>query len=141
MLWTKQRGTSRSHSSLKTKRPPLPPLLDSTNSVMPFGLHGTPATFQCLVNTILGDCPTFLLASLDEIIVFIPTWEFHMTLPTTVLQCLQTTGLKINPSKSKLWYQELKNLGYIVGHGCFQPQEEKVSVLHQLAASPTKQQV
>lgn len=38
--------------------------------MMPFGLHGAAATFQRLVDTVLGPCEGFTLAYLDDIIVY-----------------------------------------------------------------------
>lgn len=44
--------------------------------VMPFGLHGATTTFQRLVDTILGPC--YVLAYLDDILVYSKTWDQHL---------------------------------------------------------------
>ena len=38
--------------------------------VMPFGLHGAPATFQRMINHVLRDCCSFARAYIDDIVVF-----------------------------------------------------------------------
>lgn len=86
-------------------------------TLMPFGFHGAPATFQRLVKTLLGDCTTFFLAYLDDIIIFSPTWEQHLHHLQTVLHCLQQASLHINPTKSKLAFDKLPYLGYLLGLG------------------------
>lgn len=57
--------------------------------VMPIGLHGTAATFQRLVDTILGPCEGYTLTYLDDILVFSPTWD-----PPGAFQRLQKEGLR-----------------------------------------------
>lgn len=47
-------------------------------TVLPFGLHGAPAMFLWLFDTILGDCEAFSLVYLDNIIIFSLTWEQHL---------------------------------------------------------------
>lgn len=90
--------------------------------VMPFGLHGAPAMFQRLMDTLLGDCTSFSLAYLDDIIIFSPSWEQHLQ---TVLHHLQQAGLRINRTKSKLAFEELLYLGYLVGHVVLRPQHKR----------------
>ncbi|KAL1271128.1 hypothetical protein QQF64_030146 [Cirrhinus molitorella] len=59
--------------------------------VLPFGLHGAPATFQRLIDQILNGL-SFAAAYLDDIVIYSDTWEQH-------LQHLQEVqeGIKIIP--------------------------------------------
>lgn len=94
---------------------------------MPFGLHGVAATFQRLVDTVLGPCEGFTLAYLDDIIVYSKSWDEHLEHLNQVFHQLQRSGLKVNPKKSKLGVQELDNLGYTVGGGRLKPQQRKIN--------------
>lgn len=85
--------------------------------VMPFGLHGAAATFQWLVDTILGPCHGFTLAYIDIIIIYSRTWADHLEHLRRVFHCLRTAGLKDNPKKSHLGFTMPEYLGYIVGGG------------------------
>lgn len=78
---------------------------------MPFDLHGAASTFQRLVDKALVDCQGFARAYLDDIIIGSPDWTTHIQHLRKVFQALQKAGLKANPKKSKLGFQELKYLG------------------------------
>lgn len=45
------------------------------------------------------------------------SWPEHLDHLRQVLRALEKAGLKANPKKSCLGFQELKYLGYIVGQG------------------------
>lgn len=107
---------------------------------MPFGLHGAPATFQRLIDTVLADCATFSLAYLEDIIIFSPMWEQHLQHLWAVLDQLQEAGLRINPRNSKLAFGKLHYLGYLVNYGLLQPQENKVKAIQDVPQPLTKLQ-
>lgn len=61
----------------KEMSPFIPPWGLFSYSVMPFGLPNAPATFQCLVNTVLAGldgCSSYL----DDVVVFSETWGTHV---------------------------------------------------------------
>lgn len=93
---------------------------------MPFGLHGAAATFQRLVDRAPEGCEAFAREYIDDIIISSSNWEEHLQHLHQVLQALNRVGLKVNPSKSRLGFQELKYLGYMVGKGCLKPLPDKV---------------
>ena len=82
---------------------------------MPFGLTNAPATFQRLMESCLGELHLdWCIIYLDDIIVFSKTPEEHLTLLEAVFERLAAAGLKLKPSKCKLFQTSLKYLGHIV---------------------------
>lgn len=86
---------------------------------LPFGLHNAPATFQRLIDTVLGpELQPFVFCYLDDIIVVTSTFEKHIEVLEAVFQRLLEAGLTLNREKSKFCRPELKYLGYVVNrHG------------------------
>lgn len=85
--------------------------------VMPFGLHGAPATFQRLMDQVLSDMSDFAAAYLDDIVIFSSTWEEHLQHLEKVLGRLQSAGLTVNPAKCAIAKAETEYLGFVIGNG------------------------
>ena len=82
---------------------------------MPFGLSNAPATFQRLMEAVMGDLNfSALLLYLDDILVFSTTYEEHLQRLEVVFKRLRQHGLKIKPSKCHLLRTECKYLGHVV---------------------------
>ena len=64
---------------------------------MPFGLRNAPAMFQLLMDVVLGSCCEFAVPYIDDVLVFSPTWECHMSNLAVVLGCLKDGGLTAKP--------------------------------------------
>ncbi|XP_043962798.1 uncharacterized protein LOC122825436 isoform X2 [Gambusia affinis] len=67
-------------------------------TVMPFGLCNAPATFQRLVNRVLGDvsnCRVYL----DDIVVYSSDWSTHLSVLLEVFKRLSAASLTLNLSK------------------------------------------
>ena len=47
--------------------------------VMPFGLHGAPATFQRMLDQLLADCSGYAAAYLDDVVIYSASWEEHIS--------------------------------------------------------------
>ena len=83
--------------------------------VMSFGLCNAPATFQRLMDvTLAGLNFRTLLVYLDDIIVFSETAADHFDRLRQLFDCLRRAGLKLKPSKCKLFQREVEFLGHIV---------------------------
>lgn len=86
---------------------------------LPFGLHNAPATFQRLIDTVLGaDLQPYVFCYLDDIIVVTPDFDKHIEVLQSVFDRLNKAGLTLNKDKSKFCRAELRYLGYVVNrHG------------------------
>ena len=81
--------------------------------VMPFGLTNAPATFQALINDTLKDyLGDFVLAYLDDILIYSETYEEHVEHVQKVLQKLQERDLPLKLSKCEFHKQKIAFLGY-----------------------------
>lgn len=108
--------------------------------MMPFGLHGAPATFQRLMDKVLQSCDHCSAAYLDDVVIFSNTWEEHVQHLSPVLGKIQEVGLTINPAKCE-WAQQNTYLGYQLGRGEVRPQVEKVEAILNCSRPTTKKEV
>ncbi|KAF4090058.1 hypothetical protein AMELA_G00047550 [Ameiurus melas] len=97
--------------------------------VLPFGLHGAPATFQRLMDIVLRPHRSFAVAYLDGVVIHSSTWSDHLFHLGEVLKGLRDAGLTANPKKCHLGLTEAQYLGYRIGRGMLQPQAEKVEAV------------
>lgn len=82
---------------------------------MPYGLCNAPATFQRLLDNLIGpelDPNSFVY--LDDIIVVSTTFDEHLHWLKVVLDRIKEAGLVINKDKSNFCQSEVKYLGFIV---------------------------
>ncbi|KAG5852333.1 hypothetical protein ANANG_G00061280 [Anguilla anguilla] len=107
-------------------------------SVMPFGLHGAPATFQRLVDQVLSGLSNFTSAYLDDIVIYSSSWEDHLRHLEVVFQRIQSAGLTINPSKCAIAKTETEYLGYVIGNGVIKPQVQKIQAIQGCPLPQTK---
>ncbi|KMQ90703.1 reverse ribonuclease integrase [Lasius niger] len=79
--------------------------------VMPFGLHSTPATFQRLLDTIIGPAlEPHVFVYLDDIIVISRTFDEHLQLLAKVFRRLRDAWLRLNPAKCRFCVDQLKHV-------------------------------
>ena len=70
--------------------------------VLPFGVHGAPATFQRLMDRVLRPHQQYVAAYLNDIVVHSETWKDHVSRVEAILQALREAGLTANPAKCHL---------------------------------------
>lgn len=82
---------------------------------LPMGLCNSPATFERIVEHILGDLNyTSVLLFLDDILCFSNTFDQHIERLGTVLERLTKYGLKLNGKKCKFFQTQVLYLGHMV---------------------------
>ena len=98
---------------------------------MPFGLTNTPATFQQLMQSYLGNLHLhYCIIYLDDVIVFFPkTLGEHLLRFRAVFEKLKQAELKLKPSKCEFFKQELTYLGHVVSKSGIQANPKKVKAI------------
>ena len=82
---------------------------------MPFGLHSAPATFQRLLDQVIGpSLESHAFGSLDDIIVPGRSFDEHLANLREVLRRLRNAGLHVNLDKCCFCRSELQYLGHVV---------------------------
>jgi len=84
---------------------------------MLFGLANAPALFQRLMQQALGglnEDQMFVLVYLDDVLIFLRTFEEHKIHQQKVLQWFHKVGLKLNPTKCHFVCTHVHYLGHII---------------------------
>ena len=110
--------------------------------VMPFGLCNAPATFQRLMERVLGDMKwTDCLVYVDDIIVVGKTFPDHLHHLGNVLSRLRQAGLKLQPAKCKFFQQQVCFLGHVLLPGGVSPDPSKTDVVAEWPIPTNKKEV
>uniref|UniRef100_A0A096M9Z4 ribonuclease H n=1 Tax=Poecilia formosa TaxID=48698 RepID=A0A096M9Z4_POEFO len=109
-------------------------------TVMPFGLRNAPATFQRLMNRVVGDM-TGCAVYLDDVVVYSDTWEEHVERIRELFTRLAGARLTINLAKCEFGRATVTYLGRVVGHGEVRPVAAKVQAVEQFPVPATKREL
>ena len=94
---------------------------------MPFGLMNAPATFQCLMESCLGEMHlNWCIIYLDDVIVFSKDPTEHLKRLRGVFQKLREAGLKWKPSKCEFFKDTIAYLGHIVSKAGIETDPKKI---------------
>ena len=94
---------------------------------MPYGLSQAGATFQRLVDKVIGpELEPYAFSYLDDIIIATETYEEHLKWLEHVLKRIREAGLTINREKSVFDKTEVKYLGVLVYRDGFRSDPEKI---------------
>ena len=80
-------------------------------TVLPFGLHGAPPTFQRLMDRVLRLHSEYTALYLYDMIVYNHNWESYLKQLNNVLEALRRAGLNTNAKKCRLRLEEAVYLG------------------------------
>lgn len=119
-------------------------------TVMPFGLRNAPATFQRLMNLVVGDMPGCVVY-LDDVVVYSDTWDEHLQHIAELFKRLKAAGLSINLTKcgKAFWECWEGNFGkatvvyngHVVGQGCIRPVQAKVEAVQTFPVPQMKREL
>lgn len=94
------------------------------------GLCYAPATFQCCMDSILGDLKmSCVLVYLDYVNVFSRTFKDHIKDLEVVFNWLASVNLKLKPKKCSFFKDQLDYLGYLIDKDRLRPLLNKVSAI------------
>ena len=97
---------------------------------MPFRLTNAPTTFQCLMESCLGELHlNWCIIYLDDIIVFSKTPEEHLERLQGIFDKLATAGLKLKPSKCGFFKSKITYLGHIVSAAGIETDPKKIEAV------------
>ena len=97
---------------------------------MPFRLTNAPATFQRLMETCLGDLNLhWCIIYLDDIVIFSKDLASHLERLKAVFWKLEEAGLKLKPSKCKLFWRQLAYLGHVISAKGVATDESKIEAI------------
>ena len=96
-------------------------------TIMGFGLTNAPATFRTLMNTILEPyLRKFVVALLDDILIFSKSWKDHLNHLRIVLITLRSDELYCKPSKCEFGISDVLYLGHCIHGSYISPDLEKI---------------
>ena len=81
------------------------------------------------------------LAYLDDLVVYISSWEDHLQCVRLILDKLHRAGLTAKPKKCQFGMAECVYLGHVVGSGVVRPEKSKVEAVKLFPAPKTKKEV
>ena len=109
---------------------------------MPFGLCNAPVTFQCLMQSTLGELNlTYCVIYLDNVIVFGCMEEEHLEHLHVVFERFQELNLKLKPSKCSFFQSEIMYLAHHVSQRGILTSKENVWVMQEFPMPETYTQV
>src|SRR5436305_12659513 len=97
---------------------------------VPFGLKNAPAFFQRCIDEVIAKYGwTFVLAYIDDIVIFFKTYEEHLSHVTQVLKAFEEIELTMTKTKCHFEYTNIKLLGHKVSRFDLSTQKEKVEAI------------
>ena len=107
---------------------------------MPFGMKNAPATFQRMVNHLIGrieGCEAYT----DDVVIHSVCWKDNMESVHEVLTRFSEANLTINLAKSEFGHAEMNFLGHVVGNGQIKPLKAKVQTIMEYPVPTNKREL
>ena len=109
---------------------------------MPFGLCNVLATFQCLMQNMLGELNlTYCVIYLDDVIVFSHTEEEHFECLSIIFERFCKFNLKLKPSKCSFFQSEIVYLTHDISWEGIRPNHDNVQAVEEFPMWETFMQV
>lgn len=109
---------------------------------LPFGLCNAPATFQRLIDRVLGpELEPQVFVYLDDVIIISEDFDSHLKVIEEVFERFRKAGLTVSKSKCFFCRRELHYLGYVVDSRGLHVDPEKVSAIVNLPSPKTTTEV
>ena len=99
-------------------------------TVLPQGITNGPATFQRVINHILG--PTrwrYALAYIDDVIIYSNTFKEHLFHLNDICQILRNARFRLNPEKCEIARTKTDYLGHLIENGEIRPSPHNINGL------------
>ena len=110
--------------------------------VMPFGLCNAPATYQRLMDRLLGGLKwSSCLVYFDDIIIVGSTFDDHLRNISSVLMRLRGAGLKLKPAKCNFCQQQVSFLGHVVSSKGISTDPSKTEVISKWPTPQSKREI
>ena len=111
-------------------------------NVLPFGLTNAPPGFQRLMDFVLSGLQwEFSLVYLDDVLVYSPTFQDHISHLQQVFDRFRKYNLKLKMRKCHFGKTEVEFLGHIVGQDGIKPNPEKITAVQNMNRPRTVRQV
>jgi hypothetical protein len=111
-------------------------------TVMPFGLTNAPATFQTLMNSILGPfLDKFVIVYLDDVLIYSKTPQEHKQHLRLLLQALRDHQLYAKLTKCEFWRDTLPFLGHVISQAGISMDPSKLTAIQHWPAPATVTQL
>ena len=97
---------------------------------LPFGLHNAPATWQRLIDNVLGaDLEPHVFVYLDDIVIVTSDFEKHLEILGEVFKRLREANLTVSREKCQFCKPQMKYLGYVVDRNGLHVDPDKVKAM------------
>ena len=97
---------------------------------MPFGIRNAPAAFSMLMSQVFrGLVLKYLLAYIDDILVFSKTFDEHLLHLQTVFDRLRGANLRLHPKKCNFALERLVYIGHVLSKDGISVDESKIDVV------------
>lgn len=109
---------------------------------MPFGLAGSPITWQLYITKLLGDIlNNNAMAYMDDILAYNRTLSEHVKLLRDIFDRLRHSGLKLNISKTKLLCRSITYLGHTIDKNGVRPNGNNIEAIRDFPMPKNEKQV
>ena len=110
-------------------------------NMVPFGLAQAPIYFQALISEVLIGLSHFVIAYLDDIIIFSQTEEEHLKHLEVIFGRLKEAGLKLKRSKCSFMKLHIEYLGHLISEKRIEPMPDKLTAIKEMLAPRSPKEI